>query len=356
MNDLKIVFVEINRLPRYAIENIVRLRQLFPMIDLVLLTDSATFHSYPRVQEYCQIFLISAELDQRLINLSRYQNSRDSFWIYTTQRLFVLCEYHAKNPTSSILHVESDVILMPNFPFDKLLSIKTLLWGNYNLTHDVASLVYLPDIDSTNLLLESMKTHLKIDSSHSDMTLLRTVAEDLGANHGYFPSLPIENSVLINSRNSWPREYIDKQYELFDIFGGIFDHQIIGMYLDGLDPHLTYGLRETLFDATIVSGESLIDPSDISFSVNDNIELIEKDFAYPLYSIHLHSKNLELFDHNCDLLARRADAANHNLRNLYFDVKVFWELVTSNFQKRTLCSWAKHLTRYIFSRFMKVSK
>lgn len=352
MNNLKIVFVEINRLPRYTIENITRLRQIFPKLDLVLLTDLATYYANPKIQDYCQIVPISAEIEQKLIHLSRYRNSKDSFWIYTTQRLFALCEYHAKHPHLSILHVESDVVLMPNFPFDRLPNIKTLLWGNYNLTHDVASLVYLPNIDMTSLLLKSMHKHLEIDSTHSDMTLLRSVAEDLGENHRYFPSLPNKNSVLINAHNSWPGDYIDKQYKLFDFFGGIFDHQIIGMYLDGLDPHLTYGLRETLFDKTIETGESFIDPRKVKFLLHNELSLIENELPYPIYSIHLHSKQLEFFRNKSELFAKRISDANKKLRHIKFDVKVFCELVVSNLRRGMLLRWSKHLIRFLIARIL----
>lgn len=352
MNLLKIVFVEINRLPRYTIENISRLRQIFPKVDVVLLTDWATYYANPEITDLCQVVPISAELDQKLINLSRYQNSNDPFWVYTTQRLFALCDFHAKNPTFSILHVESDVLLMPNFPFDRLLNIDTLLWGNYNLTHDVASLVYLPTIDMTNMLLKAMHEHLDTDTNHSDMTLLRTVAMSLGNNHAYFPSLPNKNSVMINSHRSWPKDFIAKQFQLFEQLRGIFDHQIIGMYLDGLDPHLTYGMRETLFDKTVSTGESFIDPRKVKFLLNKELSLNEDQLTYPIYSIHLHSKQLELFRDKSELFVKRISDANEKTKHVTFDVKVFYELVVSNARRGKLSHWSRHLVKFFFARFL----
>lgn len=356
MSNLKVVLVEINRLPKHAYENISRLTEMFPDLDIVLLTDSLTAKKNPEIQQKCQVVSISPELDPRLMSLSRFQNSRDTFWIYTTQRLFVLCEYHLRNPSLSLLHVESDVILMQNFPFDKFTKIDKLLWGNYSSTHDVASLIYLPTIQLTKVLYKTMLEHLERDWHHSDMTLLRAVARELGENHEYLPSIPNDSSRLINSLGSWPAEFIASQSRLFDNFQGVFDHQIVGMYLDGLNPRMTYGLRETLFDKTVETGESFVDPREVKFLLNDQLKIVDDQLHYPLYSIHMHSKNLELFRNTSKLLVKRISDANAKSKNLKFDITIFWELVVSNIRRGMLLRWSKHLIKFFLQRILAKRK
>lgn len=201
----------------------------------------------------------SEENSLQLMNLNRFKNSKDAFWIYTTQRLIELCDYHLANPENLILHVESDVILMDNFPFEHLQRHKRMLWGNYNSTHDVASLLFLPNAKLTAKFKKLILHFLIEDQSVSDMTLLSIIAGQLPDEHSYFPSIPSDNSILINAAYT-PKDFeLESQSRLFDSFGGVFDHQMVGMYLDGLNPEQTYGYKETLFTKVVESGESLID-------------------------------------------------------------------------------------------------
>jgi hypothetical protein len=72
-------------------------------------------------------------------------NFRDGFWKYTFERLFALQQYHEKHSDSKILHIESDVLLLPEFPWKSFAELNSLAWLNVNETHDVAALVYLPN-------------------------------------------------------------------------------------------------------------------------------------------------------------------------------------------------------------------
>jgi hypothetical protein len=352
MPDFKVVFVELNRLPDYTISNISYLKDTFQGIQIVLITNVDSGKNFEKAKEVCEVHLTNLVPENQLLQLTRFKNSKDSFWIYTIQRLFELCYFHFNHPKSQLLHVESDVLLLQDFPLEKLSQIKTLMWGNYNLDHDVASLIYLPTIELTETFLLLMRKHLGEDNNHSDMTLLSAIANDPEIQHKYFASIPMFRSSMVNSRSTWPDCFVEKQSSTFPIFKGVFDHQIHGMYLDGLDPRLTYGTRRNLFYSTVLTGESFIDPGKLVYEVGEGLTLSINDQGetFPLFTLHVHSKNLEFFRANRPQILKIVRETNLKLVKSKFDLRVFMSLIFSNLRKKTFRSWFRHLIIALLKR------
>ena len=82
--------------------------------------------------------------------LSKYSNLklrsrfRNNFWLLSLERLLVLSEVHNEYLESRILHIESDVLLLPNFPWDIFNDLNTLFWSTYEPDRDVAALLFSP--------------------------------------------------------------------------------------------------------------------------------------------------------------------------------------------------------------------
>jgi len=344
MKELEFLFIEFGRFPKHVTQNIHRLHRLFPSIPITLLTDIPK--KARSVSRECKVIEWTSESYKTLHRLKNYQDSKDKFWLYTTSRLFALCDFHINHHRGPILHIESDVLLASNFPIQPFLKSSKLMWGRYNHQRDVAALLYSPSAVLSEQLLLHMKHEVIQDSAHTDMSLLSVVAKKLGENHAYLPSFPSSDSPLVNQRSKITDQERQTDSALYTEFDGIFDHQVIGMWLDGLDPKHTYGLRKNLFSASVYSGESFVDPTAVEYQLDSPFELKMRDGLQTLnlYSIHLHSKSLLWF--KLDSIAKLTaflERVNLHIPHMKMDFVVLYNLIRQNIRQRTFLLWLRHL-------------
>ena len=350
MNDFEIIFVEFDRLPKYTKLNIERTKCLFPNVNITLITNLT--NKANKLTEFCQVVEWDPLKYPQLVELDMYKNSGDKFWLHTMGRLFAICDYHLSSSLNSFLHLESDVILMENFPFGDLLKSQTLMWGKYNNDRDVASLFFSPTKDSSSQLLGLMEENLTKNSSLTDMSLLSEIALQLGPEHSYFPNFPAANSKMINIKSGIGENSIEKMTAQLDDFSGIFDHASIGMWFDGLDPVHTFGVRQSLFRESVESGDSFVDPTNFQYFFEKKFQLQfqENEKRISIYSLHIHSKSLSWFKlDNFACIRRKIQRINSGISRRQFDFHTFLRLVALNLRQGTLLSWCRHA-------FMKLSK
>lgn len=349
MRQIEIVFVEFGRFPKYTALNIIRLRNLFPEIPVTVLTDVP--EKAWSIAGSCEVVEWSTDSYISLQKLRNFQESGDKFWLHTTSRLFAFCEYHLAQRKDSLLHVESDVLLASNFPFKAFLESERLLWGRYNEERDVASLLHSPSQELADLLLEELKIEFDKNTEHTDMSLLSTVAKKLGDHHAYLPSFPSQTSVMVNHKSKINPREVEADSKLCEKFGGIFDHQVIGMWLDGLDPRHRFGLRKNLFSSPVESGESFVDPTGIKYSISNPFRIAVEDGVQTsnLYSIHLHSKSLKWFNlSTIDHIATLLNYANNKMTHRKLDIGITLNLIKQNLLNQTLLSWIRHGLSAVF--------
>jgi hypothetical protein len=79
---------------------------------------------------------------------------------------------------------------------------------------------------------------------------------------------------------------------------GVLDSAQIGMWLTGMDPRNTYGVLRLHNRMILDNGEAPLDPSKLIYSLDLEGNLysaLEKADAVPIFSLHIHSKRLQLF-------------------------------------------------------------
>ncbi len=300
-NQLRIVFVQLGMKPaRYVKANIENCKKLFPAIPIVLIGNSwktrraaeslKVSYSHYEDNPIIESFLGARELSK---------DFRNGFWIYTLQRLFAITEFHLKNPTQKILHVESDVLLSSNFPLPELILEEQIHWLPFNHERDVASLVYLPSQSETQWLQARFVEILSSKSDLTDMTLLREISKNYPDRIMYFPVAESPNSQLLNKDAS--EEFSKRASVQFGKFQGIFDAAPLGMWLTGQDPRNHRGqilryksIPESFVDPTVLMGR---------------LKLKEKDLVYnesiPIYDLHIHSKASNLFSPKANKVLRK---------------------------------------------------
>jgi hypothetical protein len=307
------VFVHLGScFPEHLHLNLLRHLAIFPGRRVTLILDQELPFSLPRdIHIYRYQVSKSDEVILGMMERVTDFQFRKGFWKYTFLRLFALGAFHETHPHEAVLHIESDVILMPNFPWQNFISLNSLAWIGVNESCDVASLVYSPSSHETSFLLSEIRKYAQDDPTTTDMYSLRTFATNHPSRHSYLPSL-----TKITTRNQ----------EKFDIeaaqqlrnFQGYFDPLALGMWYFGQDPKNKYGLRRRYF----IDSTYDLDPSR-SKPFFENGRLFD-DLGLNIYSLHIHAKFLPLFGTKWDqALERELVAVRKKSDELSFSISAF---------------------------------
>ena len=315
--------------PKHLIENLVLTRSRFPLLPIHLITSKETenkLDNFSSDEIYTHVYNPSGHVTDILSKQTADISFRQGFWRYTIERLIAVCEYINEKNLQSALSVESDMLLLPNFPMEDLVNIKNLAWGLYNENRDVGSLVFVPNPKKSTWLLNTLLAELNLNSDHTDMTILRKISDTNRSEIRYFP-VPIMEMFNVNS--SAPNSFIiDLKSRLLSL-NGVFDSAALGMWLTGQDPRNNYGSYKLFSQSNVKNGDSLLDPSKLEL-------FIERGSLYAKFGIekmeihclHIHSKNIEIFAPNLRLIERNISLFKKTGKSI---LKMKWSIFLSLF-------------------------
>jgi hypothetical protein len=303
MTKLRVVFVHLNtEFPKHLIANCYRMKRLFPDIDLHLIHNTEA-----ALPNELGITIHKVDISRYELDFKNHKWSvefRSGFWQSSLLRILVLEQFHELFPMDSILHVESDVILMSDFPFDRISQLDLPYWNSFGNEADVAALIYSPTIVHTKLLVASLRNAVKLNHDLTDMTALNFVRK--------------ENPKIFKL---FPTSYLD---ESFNTIPFIFDGAILGMWLFGQDPRNHYGFQPRFLNLdeshyNIFKGTIFLNNAGV-------LTLREKSNVSQIVSLHLHCKDTRLFEIDSALFKRRIRSASKKIHMVLFRPGVFLNL------------------------------
>lgn len=308
---IEAVFVHLgNKVPKYLILNIERFTKLFPEIQVTLILD----HHLPKLDLPLSLntWIYESNPTLDLLDGGRDISYRSGFWRFSLERFFALSKYHSEKIGVKLVHIESDVLLLPNFPWDKIENLEDPAWNPYNDNLDVAGVVYLPTWQATNHLSDMILAVIKSNNSITDMQALNQISKTQNPTNRYLPFNP--------------DHYPSNQHG----FDGIFDGACIGVWLTGQDPRNNFG-STIIHDIGLVERDhTVIDPSRFRYRVTPAGDLLvqgELGAEVPIFNLHIHSKNENLFSDNWEQeLERFVNLSECKKIISEFNFKVFLEL------------------------------
>ena len=211
---------------------------------------------------------------------------RNGFWKYSLQRLFALSQFHQYHGDHPLIHIENDIYITSDFPFEKFSKFTKMAWSRYNSVYDVAAILFSPSVQTSISLAVWIKEVGHSLPELSDMNVLNLIART----HESVALLPIAdspNSLLLNQNILKDNDAVEitKHFEFFE---GYFDPAGIGMWSCGIDPRNNLGFTKRL---TRIS-DSYVQPWKIALSLNDG--RITDDKYNSIYNLHIHSKSLKI--------------------------------------------------------------
>ena len=306
--------------------NIAHLRKTFPHNPVTLiLTDDADIRlrNIKGVKFY--FYERTFEIESVLKNLNHNHLFRKGFWIFSLERIFALAQWSRKAEIGNFLHIESDVLLLPNFPIAKVNQSDNLLWTRFNGLRDVGTFLYSPNQKEIDWVESEIIKLVNIRPETTDMTSLSYLSNSFPNRVKILPSTPDEKN----------NEY-----------GGIFDPAPYGMWLTGQDPRNNWGLIRRF----IALGDSMAKPEKFKYELSSTGELFIQDESgsFSLFNLHLHSKRKHLFGKYWKPFLR-IDVWTANkriLRNIFsFSafIQIFQEISSRHKSFRGKLSLIKHL-------------
>ena len=335
------VFVHLGKSPaKHLWLNLARHQQIFPDVKTYLILDQP--RHLKNVPDGIHTHFFKREnkfLNEQIFN-AHDQKFRRGFWRYSLERLFALAEFHKTIPLSPILHIESDVFLLPNFPWSTFTAIKTPMWNNYNFERDVSALLFYPNFDAHSRTIGQIQELLSQNSSHTDMTILAELRNRHNDEFAFFPSLSNYIPELKNISNKSENSFLERVSKKNIFSEGVFDAAPIGMWLLGHDPRNNYGKAFIHDSSPINSGDSLVDPSGVNYEIDDqgNLFIVSKlsGNRVNLWCLHVHSKSLRIFSKNwVPELQNYINLTSNPMQIAFFSKSALWDMFIQSIKGRT---------------------
>lgn len=271
-------------------------------------------------------------------NWSFSRKFRDDFWFKTLARFYSLHEFMQSHSGVSVLHIESDVLLLKNFPFEIFENLGNCISYPLKSDHEgIASLLYISDSLIAQKLISYIEDCSKVKESITDVSILGSFFKDYA--ELYFP-MPSALPVSIDNDQNDSNIEVDLSRNL-EFFGGIFDASSIGIYFTGEDPRNANGFIR-LFSPL----DHPIPVHDYIFNFTDSIlSATYKKTTANVFSLHIHSKDLRLFNIDKSSLRLEYLTKNHLLGEKLesqgfrtLKIKV-WDLIAKTYVKFKLKSF-----------------
>ena len=294
------------------IENLRRTQSLFPKHEVFLITN---FSSSLPPDLSVRIFQVGVNDFAHDFGAHEWDsNFRNGFWQTSLMRILVLKTFHDRYPNEPILHVESDVILLPAFPFEPISRLSELFWNSFGDKADVAALIYSPNSIETSFLVSSLRLHLKANPRATDMTALFAIRQENPVRCRVLPTSPLDQS--------------------FSSLPYVFDGAILGMWLFGQDPRNHYGYQPRFRNLS----ESFYTLTRRSVKVDEigSPYFFQNGIIAPIASLHIHCKDKRLFIKGGELLTRRILQASKVLHLPLFRPEVLKALFVCALREKQL--------------------
>jgi hypothetical protein len=204
-------------------------------------------------------------------------NFRDNFWFSTKARLFLIPKLMEYFKLEKVLHIENDVWIHPEFPFQLLSNLRhALAYPRVDEFRGVASILLINGESGGKLLTDAC-------IRWPDMTDMQILGQ-LWVNQQDVYALPSTFGNGNNVLDNW-----------------IFDGAKIGMYLFGSDPKNTLGVIKRFNKSPMGDLDS---PLGIQ-SYKETVWLINQGTFKRVANLHLHSKTVGMYSKNWLLILNR---------------------------------------------------
>lgn len=293
---MNIVFIHLNtKLPKFLEYNLRRTASISPNSKVYLLHN---LEDEVRISgiESRRMFLSKEDLEVES-NYGFPRDFRSNFWFTSVIRFSFLSRFMSSTK-GEVLHIESDVLISSDFPFQKISHIgSSLAYPIVSKTRGIASTLYIRDKGNAFDLWTFARDSIVSNPLVSDMEILY---EFYVKRPELVTALPIAPLALYKTnKSSENADFIVNQSQKAELLGGVFDGHDFGVYAFGSNPwNDRYG-RSYLHRRI---EHSFLELNTRSFVFDKRREFLNivtsvngEDSVTKLFSLHITNKNLIFF-------------------------------------------------------------
>lgn len=348
-NQLEIIFVHLGTARAdHLVLNIKLLQDMFPCIKINCVVSEIS-NIKEQLLDLVDIFIYKplTEIDELFLGNTIDPKFRQGFWRYTLERLIAINTVHMQRPFVSLLHIESDVLLMPSFPFSQFRKLGKVYWLPANASSDVASLIYLPSINHTAKFVQDVVMYIKNSVLPTDMSVLKILRDSNPSRYGLLPFSNINLPRLSSADSNYSRDTSSQ-------FTGVFDGSAIGMWLTGIDPRNYYGYQYHFSSKHFLQNEFLINPSEyvMNYDMRNRLYFItDAGQKIQIYNLHIHSKSKIMFSsRRYSVIKQLIERSHNNEKYRIFHLHILRMLIMQNIKQKSLCSFLYFSPLFYFGR------
>lgn len=280
---MKVVFVHLGPAKASHLKrNISHVARNFPYLEITLITSPEAHSSLGNIKDINHYkYRTIEEVSNVISSLEHNPKFRKGFWFYSLERIFALRDWSKQFPDQPFLHIESDILIMRDFPFNRILELDRLAWTRHSDGADVATFMYSPNSQEIEWVAEQVTQIVKIDANATDMSALASISKNN------------PNRVLVLPSTVASELNVQKDKDLIDYFGGIFDPAAYGMWLTGQDPRNNLGLIRKF----LAPPGAEVNPAEYRYKSQPlgTLKILDNNKEISLFNLHLHNKRLSLF-------------------------------------------------------------
>ena len=316
------------RIPKYLIKSIARTNRIFPHIEKFIIVDHESNKSTD-LSGCANLFYTGSIEDDWSVVIREMKHDlkfREAFWFTTMARFKALEIFMKKNEGNSVIHIESDVILLNSFPVQTFMKLKTgLAFAFESPGQGIAAILYIGSHKDAVDLVDFCELEVKSNPKLTDMTALASYRERFPAKVIVLPTIPMARGADIHE---------DQRFfaENSRLFSGVFDGISIGQYLFGVDPRNHRGFRKVFWH----DPKHLFDPEKWRFRWEQERLFIENGLVESeVFNLHIHSKDLRAFDSkSLNKLVKKRLNQFGNPTKKEFDIRAFAKAIISSLIRR----------------------
>jgi hypothetical protein len=278
---MNIVLTCLDNFQEYILTNIEQLIKLNHK-NIYVITNSHLFNKFENHKD--KITLIDSNtLNDRYNYASKTtlnKTFRNGFWYLTSMRFFYIYEFMKQYNIEDVIHLENDVLIYYNCDeiinkFDK----KYIYIPFDSYKRNIASIMYIPNATVFKKIIDNY------DINKNDMENFSIIKQRTEL----IQNLPI---FINNNSLTIEQKFVSTNSDKFPF---IFDAAAIGQYVGGVDPKNSPGNTVGFINETCVIKYNNYK---IIFKIVDGLNkpfIIIHDKEYPIFNLHIHSKNLVKF-------------------------------------------------------------
>lgn len=290
---MRLVFIHFGPgYPPWLIANAVATRQRFSVTPMVASNNLRVLREFE--SKGLDALELRPGIDFSQINIANpiSPRFREGFWIHSAERLVALPAIHDRLGNESILHVESDMLLLSGMDFARFDAQEfPILISSVSGHLGSAAIVYTRTAESATDLGMGIRRFLSESRNQTEMQALGRLIHERRSRIGLLPTAPYQDSKLFSGDTpDWLRFDVMKGRRDFD---GVFDVAEIGQYITGTDPRNKRGLIRYAAPRYSFGGN----PGALRYEVSGGQlwlrECLDQNWVR-LLSLHIHSKSQSL--------------------------------------------------------------